>query len=216
MSKLIVNSFTISLDGYGAGPNQSTTDPLGESGERLHKWFLPTRTFQSVHGTEEGTTGIDDDFAKRGFENIGAWIMGRNMFGPVRGPWPDESWKGWWGDNPPYHVPAFVLTHHPRPPLTMEGGTVFHFVTDGIVSALQQAKTAAKGRDIRVGGGVSTVQQYLNARLIDEMHLAVSPLFLGKGENLFAGIDLPVLGYAVTERVSTPDATHLIVTKRAQ
>jgi dihydrofolate reductase len=216
MSKLLVRAFSISLDGYGAGPNQDLTNPLGENGERLHEWFLPTRTFRSVHGEGGGETGVDDDFAGHGFENIGAWILGRNMFGPVRGPWPDETWKGWWGDNPPYHVPVFVLTHHPRPSLTMEGGTVFHFVTDGIVEALRQARQAAKGKDVRLGGGVATIQEYLKARLVDEMHVAVAPVLLGKGENLFAGIDLPVLGYALTERVSTPAATHLIVTKQAQ
>jgi dihydrofolate reductase len=216
MSKLIVRAFTISLDGYGAGPNQSLADPLGEKGKLLHDWFLPTRTFQTmVLGKADGTTGLDEDFAARSFVNIGAWIMGRNMFGPVRGPWPDESWKGWWGDNPPYHVPVYVLTHHPRPPLTMDGGTVFHFVTDGIESALRQARQAAKSKDVRVGGGIATVKEYLKARLIDDMHIAVSPVLLGAGENLFAGIDLPALGYTVTERVATPAATHLIVTREA-
>jgi dihydrofolate reductase len=215
MSKLNVRAFSISLDGYGAGPNQSLTDPLGENGETLHEWIFPTKTFRSLSGREDGDTGVDDDFARRSFENVGAWIMGRNMFGPVRGPWPDENWKGWWGDNPPYHVPVFVLTNHARRPQTMEGGTVFHFVTDGIESALRQAKDAAKGKDVRVGGGVATVQQYLRARLIDDMHLAMAPVLLGKGENLFAGLDLPALGYRVAERVSTPAATHLIVTKTA-
>jgi dihydrofolate reductase len=216
VSKLVVRAFSISLDGYGAGPNQSLADPLGEKGESLHEWIFPTKTFRAMSGKESGETGIDDDFARRSFENVGAWILGRNMFGPVRGPWPDESWKGWWGDNPPYHVPAFVLTHYPRASLTMEGGTVFHFVTDGIVSALQQAKEAARGKDVRLGGGTATIQEYLKARYIDDMHIAVSPVLLGKGENLFAGIDLPALGYALTERVSTPAATHLIVTKQAQ
>ncbi|WP_119268673.1 dihydrofolate reductase family protein [Taklimakanibacter deserti] len=216
MSKLIVRAFSISLDGYGAGPNQSLADPLGENGESLHQWIFPTKTFRSIQGKEGGETGTDDDFAKRSFENVGAWILGRNMFGPVRGPWPDESWKGWWGDNPPYHVPIFVLTHHPRPSLPMEGGTVFHFVTDGIESALRQAKQAAKSKDVRIGGGVATLHQYLRAQLIDDMHIAVSPVLLGKGENLFAGIDLPALGYAVTERISTPAATHLTVAKTPQ
>jgi dihydrofolate reductase len=211
MPKLSVRSFSISLDGYGAGPNQSLADPLGENGEQLHEWVVATKTFKALFGREGGATGVDDDFAKRGFEKIGAWILGRNMFGPVRGPWPDESWKGWWGDNPPYHVPVFVLTHHPRRSLTMEGGTVFHFVTDGIESALRQAKDAAKGKDVRLGGGVSTVQQYLRAGLIDDMHLAVAPVLLGKGENLFAGIDLPALGYALADRVATEAATHLII-----
>jgi dihydrofolate reductase len=216
VSKLVVRAFSISLDGYGAGPNQSLADPLGEKGESLHEWIFPTKTFRAMSGKESGETGIDDDFARRSFENVGAWILGRNMFGPVRGPWPDESWKGWWGGNLPYHVPAFVLTHYPRASLTMEGGTVFHFVTDGIVSALQQAKEAARGKDVRLGGGTATIQEYLKARYIDDMHIAVSPVLLGKGENLFAGIDLPALGYALTERVSTPAATHLIVTKQAQ
>ncbi|MBR0645609.1 dihydrofolate reductase family protein [Plastoroseomonas hellenica] len=214
MSRLSVRAFTISADGYGAGPDQSLKDPLGVGGEALHGWLLPTRTFRQLSG-KDGETGIDDDFAARSFENVGAWIMGRNMFGPVRGPWPDESWKGWWGDNPPYHVPVFVLTHHARAPITMEGGTTFHFVTDGIESALAQAKAAAAGKDVRIGGGTATVHQYLRARLIDEMHLAVSPVLLGRGENFFAGIDLPALGYACTERVSTPAATHLMVTKQA-
>jgi dihydrofolate reductase len=214
MSRLYVRSFSLSLDGYGAGPDQSIDAPLGKGGMSLHKWAFATRTFQKLFGQDGGETGVDDDFAKRGFENIGAWILGRNMFGPVRGPWPDESWKGWWGDNPPYHVPVFVLSHHARAPLVMEGGTTFHFVTEGIESALQQAKDAANGKDVRLGGGVSTIRQYLSARLIDEMHLAVAPVFLGKGENLFTGLDLPTLGYACTESVSTPVATHLIVTKR--
>jgi dihydrofolate reductase len=214
MSKLTVRAFSISLDGYGAGPNQSLADPLGENGKALHEWVLPTRTFRKIFGQDGGTTGIDDDFARLGFENIGAWILGRNMFGPVRGPWPDAEWKGWWGDNPPYHVPVFVLTHHPRPSLAMEGGTVFHFVTDGIESALRQARQAAQGKDIRIGGGVATIQEYLKARLIDDMHIAVAAVLLGKGENLFAGIDLRDLGYALTERVSTQAATHLIIAKK--
>jgi dihydrofolate reductase len=215
MSKLYVRCFSISLDGYGAGPEQSIDNPLGVNGMKLHEWHVATQTFKKMQGRDGGTTGIDDDFVKRGFENIGAWILGRNMFGPVRGPWPDESWKGWWGDNPPYHVPVFVLTHHARAPLVMDGGTTFHFVTEGIESALKQANDAAKGKDVRLGGGVSTIRQYLSARLIDEMHLAVAPVLLGKGENLFAGLDLPTLGYACTESVSTPAATHLIVTKQA-
>ncbi|TMJ38503.1 MAG: dihydrofolate reductase [Alphaproteobacteria bacterium] len=216
MSKLYVRSFSLSLDGFGAGPDQSIDDPLGKGGMTLHQWVLGTQTFRKMFGRDGGETGIDDDFAKRGFENVGAWILGRNMFGPVRGPWPDESWKGWWGDNPPYHVPVFVLTHHARAPLAMDGGTIFHFVTDGIESALRKAKDAAKGRDVRLGGGVATIRQYLRARLIDEMHLAMAPLFLGKGENLFADLDLPALGYACTERVSTPAVTHLIVAKQAR
>ena len=213
MSKLVVRAFTLSLDGYGAGVHQSIDNPLGMNGELLHEWLLTTRTFQQMYGRDSGETGVDDDFAARSFENIGAWIMGRNMFGPIRGPWPDYAWKGWWGDNPPYHVPVFVLTHHARPPLAMEGDTTFHFVTDGIEAALRQAKAAANGKDIRLGGGASTLQQYLRVRLVDEMHLAMSPVLLGAGENLFAGLDLPALGYACTERTSTARATHLLVTR---
>lgn len=216
MSKLCVRAFSISLDGYGAGPNQSLDNPLGENGGTLHGWAWSTKTFQTLFGKDGGATGVDDDFAKRSFENIGAWILGRNMFGPVRGPWPNDDWKGWWGPNPPYHVPVFVLTHYPRPSLIMEGGTQFHFVTDGIEFALQQAKQAARGKDVRVGGGVATIHKYLRARHIDEMHIAISPVLLGKGENFFAGIDLPALGYRVTDQVSTPGATHLIITKQAQ
>jgi len=214
MSKLCVRGFSLSLDGYGAGPDQSIENPLGVNGMKLHQWAFATKTFRNMFGQDGGAAGIDDDFAKRGFENIGAWILGRNMFGPVRGPWPDESWRGWWGDTPPYHVPVFVLTHHARAPLVMDGGTTFHFVTDGIESALRQAKDAAKGKDVRLGGGVATIRQYLSTRLIDEMHLAMAPVFLGKGENLFAGLDLPTLGYSCTEHVSTPATTHLIVTKQ--
>ncbi len=214
MPKLRVHTFAVSLDGYGAGPDQSLEAPLGVGGQAMHQWFFPTRTFQRMFGKGEGTTGIDDAFAARGFENVGAWIMGRNMFGPVRGPWPDESWRGWWGDNPPYHVPAFVLTHHARPPLTMEGGTVFHFVTGGIEEALARAKEAAGPRDVRVGGGVATIRQYLMAGLIDEMHVTVSPVLLGRGEPLFAGIDLPRLGYEVTEHVPSEKTTHVVFSKR--
>jgi dihydrofolate reductase len=213
MSKLVVRAFTLSLDGYGAGAHQSIDNPLGMNGELLHEWLITTRTFQKMYGRDNGETGVDDDFAAHSFENIGAWIMGRNMFGPIRGPWPDYAWKGWWGDNPPYHVPVFVLTHHARPPLAMEGDTTFHFVTDGIEAALRQAKAAANGKNIRLGGGVSTLQQYLRVRLVDEMHLAMSPVLLGAGENLFAGLDLPALGYACTERTSTARATHLVVTR---
>jgi dihydrofolate reductase len=179
----------------------------------LHEWAFATKTFKAMFGQDGGETGVDDDYAARGFENIGAWILGRNMFGPVRGSWPDESWKGWWGPNPPYHVPVFVLTNYAKAPLVMEGGTTFYFVTDGIESALQQAKAAAGGKDVRVGGGVSTIQQYLRAGLIDEMHLAMSPVLLGKGENLFAGLDLRALGYRCTERVTTPRTSHVIIAK---
>jgi dihydrofolate reductase len=214
MSKLRVSCFSVSLDGYGAGPNQSVENPLGIGGEALHDWFVPTRTFQQVHGKEGGVTGPDDDFAARQFKNIGAWIMGRNMFGPVRGPWPDENWKGWWGDNPPYHCPVFVLTHHERAPVVMAGGTTFHFVTDGVEAALKRAVQAAGGKDVLVGGGVATVRQYLRAGLIDEMHLAISPILLGSGEHLFAGIDTVSLGYRCAEHVPTQKATHVVLTKR--
>jgi dihydrofolate reductase len=213
VSRLRVNAFSISTDGYGAGPDQGLDNPLGRGAEGLHAWMIPTRTFQSMYGAD-GITGVDDDFAARSFENIGAWIMGRNMFGPVRGPWPDESWRGWWGETPPYHVPVFVLTHHERPPLAMEGGSVFHFVTGGVHEALERARQAASGKDVRVGGGVATIRQYLEADLIDEMHLAVAPVLLGRGEPLFAGLDLPGLGFEVTERVSTDKALHLVVTRR--
>ena len=214
MAKVSVSAFTVSLDGFGAGPNQSLSNPLGENGMALHEWAFKTRTFKTMFGQDGGETGVDDQFAMRSFENVGAWILGRNMFGPVRGEWPDENWKGWWGDNPPYHVPVFVLTHHPRAAIVMAGGTTFHFITDGIEPALRLARDAAKGKDIRIGGGVSTIQQYLRARLIDDMHLAVAPIFLGVGENLFAGLDLRALGYACVDRVSTPSATHLIVQKQ--
>ena len=213
MPKLRVHSFAISLDGYGAGPNQNLDNPLGAGGEALHEWVVATRTFQQMFGREGGTTGINDDFAARGFANIGAWIMGRNMFGPVRGPWPDDAWKGWWGDNPPYHTQVFVLTHHPRTPITMEGGTTFHFVTDGIHAALKRATEAADGQDIRLGGGAATIQQYLRAGLIDEMHLAISPILLGSGEHLLAAIDARKLGYECTEHVPTPNAMHVVLTK---
>jgi dihydrofolate reductase len=212
--RLRVHCFAISLDGYGAGPDQSLDNPLGVGGLALHEWAFATRTFCEMFGREGGTTGVDDEFAARGFNNIGAWILGRNMFGPVRGPWPDDSWKGWWGDNPPYHVPAFVLTHHPRAPIAMAGGTTFHFVTDGIDAALRCAADAAGGRDIRLGGGVATIRQYLQAGLIDEMHLAMSPTLLGAGEPLFAGLDLPKLGYRCSSHVPTPNATHVVLTKQ--
>lgn len=213
MSKLYVRSFSLSLDGYGAGPDQSIDNPLGVNGMSLHQWAFTTRTFQKMFGQNGGSTGVDDDYAILGFNNIGAWILGRNMFGPVKGPWPDDSWKGWWGDTPPYHCPVFVLTHYARPSIVMEGGTTFHFVTDGIESALERARDAADGKDVRVGGGVSTIKQYLHARLIDELHLAISPVFLGQGENLFADIDLLSLGYKCREHMSTPNATHLIITR---
>ena len=215
MSKLRVESFTISLDGFGAGPDQDLANPLGVGGGALHGWALSTRTFQSkVFGSDGGQGGIDDDFAARGFANMGAWILGRNMFGPVRGPWPDESWRGWWGDNPVYHVPVFVLTHHARPPLVMQGGTTFHFVTEGVEVALARAREAAQGKDVRVGGGVNVIQQYLRQRLIDEMHIAISPVLLGTGERLFEGVDLRALGYACTQHVATPLATHVVISRQ--
>jgi dihydrofolate reductase len=215
MSKTRVAAFSISLDGFGAGPDQNLENPLGVGGVSLHQWFLGTRTFQKMHGGEGGATGgADEEFAARSFENVGAWILGRNMFGPVRGPWPNEDWKGWWGDTPPYHTDVFVLTHHPRKPLEMKGGTTFHFVTDGIRSALDQAKKSVKGKDVRIGGGVDTIRQYLKEGLIDEMHLAVSPVLLGKGEHLLGGIDLPALGFAQTEYVATPAAAHYVLTKK--
>jgi dihydrofolate reductase len=214
MSRLRVQSFSISLDGYGAGPDQALERPLGVGGMALHDWAFTTRTFRQMFGDQGGATGIDNDFAARGFRNIGAWILGRNMFGPVRGPWPDESWKGWWGEDPPYHTPVFVLTHHPRASITMSGGTIFHFVTDGIHAALEQARAAAGPLDVRLGGGVATVREYLAAGLIDEMHLAIAPVLLGSGEHLLAGLDLPRLGYHRTEHVPTPNATHFVVTRK--
>lgn len=216
MSKLRVSCFSVSVDGYGAGPRQSLENPLGEGGMALHDWVFTTRSFKRMHGggnEEDGSTGMDDEFARRGFENIGAWILGRHMFTPSRGEWPDDNWQGWWGDEPPYHVPVFVLTHHPRPSLEMKGGTVFHFVTDGIEAALARAREAAKGRDVRLGGGVATLREYLKARLVDEMHLAISPVMLGSGEALYEGINLPALGYVRTEQVCTPHAMHVAYAK---
>jgi dihydrofolate reductase len=221
MSKLRVNAFGVSLDGYGAGADQSLDNPMGGGGMALHRWVFGTRTFQRLHadlsaslgGDEPGRVDADDAFAARGFENVGAWILGRNMFGPLRGPWLDESWKGWWGENPPYHVPVFVLTHHPRQPLVMAGGTTFHFVTDGIEAALERARAAAQGQDVRLGGGVATVREYLSAALIDELHLALAPVLLGRGEHLFAGLDLVSLGYRCTERVATERATHVVLSR---
>jgi dihydrofolate reductase len=216
MSKLRVHTFSISVDGYGAGPNQDLEHPLGVGGRELFDWFFHTRTWQRMHGNEDGETGADDHMAAQGFDGIGAWILGRNMFGPVRGPWPDDEWKGWWGDEPPYHTPVFVLTHHPRAPLTMKGGTVFRFVTDGIHAALQQAKDAADGRDVRLGGGVSTIRQYLRAALIDELHLAIAPVLLGAGEHLLSNIDMRALGYECAEHIAgLRAAAHVIVRKRA-
>ncbi len=211
MSKLRVASFSVSIDGFGAGPSQSLEDPLGVGGLALHEWAFPTATFQRMHGNESGTTGIDDDFAARGFDRIGAWILGRNMFGPIRGPWPDDAWRGWWGDTPPYRVPVFVLTHHPRDPIPMNGGTTFHFVTDGMHAALERAAAAAKGLDVRLGGGVATIRQFLRAGLIDELHIAIAPIVLGAGENLFRDVDLLALGYRCVEHVATDKAMHVVL-----
>lgn len=214
MSKLIVRSFTVSLDGYGAGPEQCLSAPIGRGGKALHEWMFATRTARKMFGQDGGETGIDDDFAAHGFENVGAWILGRNMFGPIRGAWTDESWRGWWGENPPYHTPVFVLTHHARKPLAMEGGTTFHFVADGIESALRQAKAAAQGRDIRLGGGAQTIRQYLTAGLIDDLHLVIVPVLLGSGESLFAGIDLPHLDYRCVRHVAGVRATHVVLARQ--
>jgi dihydrofolate reductase len=214
MNRVRVHNFTISLDGYGAGPRQTREDPLGVGGEALHDWYTPTRTFRRMAGKAGGTTGVDDDFAAQFGEGVGAWIMGRNMFGPVRGPWSDDAWRGWWGENPPYHGPVFVLTHHDRPPTRMEGGTVFHFVTGGIREALDRATTAAAGQDVQIGGGVSTVQQYLEAGLIDELHVAIAPMLLGSGEHLLFGLDLTALGYECTTHVPTAGVTHVVLTRR--
>ena len=215
MARLRVHTFSISVDGYGAGPRQSREEPLGAGGEALHEWMFPTRTFRQMGRDKgaEGTTGVDDEFMQRGFANIGAWILGRNMFGPVRGPWPDDQWKGWWGDEPPYHVPVFVLTRHPRKPVAMKGGTEFRFVSD-IDDALRLAADAAGSRDIRLGGGVSIIRQYLQARLVDELHLAIAPVLLGSGEHLLAGIDLPGLDYEVKEFVPGNGVTHVVVARR--
>ncbi|TFZ07682.1 dihydrofolate reductase family protein [Ramlibacter humi] len=216
MTRVRVASYSISLDGFGAGVDQSLQNPLGVHGPDLHGWFFGTRTFQHmVLGKQDGSgsDGLDEDFAQRGFRNVGAWILGRNMFGPVRGPWPDDSWKGWWGEEPPYHVPVFVLTHHAREPLAMKGGTVFHFVTGGIHEALQRAREAAGGQDVRIGGGVHTIRQYLQEKLIDEMHLAVSPVLLGAGENLFQGLDLRKLGYRCVSSAASEKATHVVIAR---
>ena len=211
MAKLRVHSFAISVDGFGAGPGQDLQNPLGIRGPELMDWVFRTRYWRRMHGEDGGETGVDDDVAAQGFVNVGAWILGRNMFGPVRGPWPDDSWKGWWGDEPPYHTPVFVLTHHPRAPLRMAGGTEFRFVTDGIQSALQQAMEAAAGRDVRLGGGVATIRQYLRAALIDELHLVIAPVLRGAGEELLHGIDLRALGYECAEHIAGTRATHVVL-----
>ena len=213
MSKVLVHCFSVSMDGFGAGPDQSQDHPLGVGGMSVHEWCYSTRTFQKMLGNDTGGTGIDDDMMARGLENIGAWILGRNMFGPIRGRWPDDSWQGWWGPNPPYHTPVFVLTHHARAPLEMEGGTTFHFVTEGIEAALERARAAANGKDIRIGGGASTIRQYLQARLIDEMHVAVAPTLLGRGEPLLAGLDLQKLGYQVAKHATSENVLHVTIAK---
>jgi dihydrofolate reductase len=213
MSKVRVHSFAISIDGFGAGPKQDLQNPLGLNGPELMEWFFHTRAWRTMHGEEEGETGIDNQVAEQGFAGIGAWVLGRNMFGPLRGPWLDESWKGWWGDEPPYHTPVFVLTHHSRPPVKMAGGTEFHFVTEGIDAALQQAKAAANGRDVRIGGGVATIRQFLSARLIDEMHLAIRPVLIGSGEHLLHGIDLRALGYRCEKYIRGERAAHVFLSK---
>lgn len=215
MTRVRVEGFTISLDGYGAGPNQDINNPLGVGGTELHPWLFPTRTFQkALFGKDDGTTGVDDDFAARGFQNVGAWILGRNMFSPDRGPWVDIGWKGWWGDNPPYHVPVFIVTHHARPPIEMEGGTTFYFITGGIREALARAREAAAGKDVRIGGGPDTIRQYLREGLIDELHIAISPVLLGRGESLFHGLDLRALGYACAAFVGTEKATHVVLRRQ--
>jgi dihydrofolate reductase len=213
MSKVRVAAFSVSLDGFGAGPRQDLNNPLGVRGSELHGWFQATEAFKKMHGQDGGTRGIDNDFADQSFDNVGAWIIGRNMFGPVRGAWKDDSWKGWWGSNPPYHTPVLVLTHYARPPLTMEGGTTFHFVIDGLASALKKAKEAAQGKDVRIGGGVSVIRNYLTAGLVDEMHLAVSPVFLGEGEHLFSGLNLSKLGFVPYKTVFGENAMHVLVKK---
>jgi dihydrofolate reductase len=214
MPRLRVNCFTLSLDGFGAGAEQSLARPLGVGGEDLHRWMVGTRTFRRmVLGQDGGSTGVDDHFAARSFAGVGAWILGRHMFSPSRGPWPDDGWQGWWGDEPPYRVPVYVLTQHARDPIPMKGGTTFHFVTDGIESATAQARAAAGSRDVRIGGGVATIRQYMRERLVDELHLAISPVLLGRGERLFEGVDARQLGYSVTEHVATAQATHVVLTR---
>ncbi|MGY3442637.1 MULTISPECIES: dihydrofolate reductase family protein [unclassified Bradyrhizobium] len=216
MGKVRTSAFTVSIDGFGAAPRQSLEHPFGEGGLALPaSWFFETRAFRAMVGKEGGSTGLDDEIARKSMENIGAWILGRNMFGPIRGPWPDDAWKGWWGPNPPYHTPVFVLTHHARPDIEMEGGTTFHFVTDGIHAALARARAVAGDKDIRVGGGVSLVRQFLEARLLDEVQLALAPVLLGGGESLFAGLDLPALGYGVVSHVASPNATHVTFARKS-
>ena len=214
MSKLRVHGFSISLDGYGAGPDQDLDNPIGRGGLALHEWMTNTRTFQQMFGHGQGTTGVDDDFVARGFENVGAWILGRNMFGPIRGEWPDDTWRGWWGNNPPYHTDVFILTHHARAPIEMDGGTTVLLRHRRHSGRAERARSAAKGKDVRLGGGVSAIRQYLQAQLIDEMHVAISPVMLGNGEHLLGGIDTLALGYDCTQHVTSPNATHFVLTKR--
>jgi dihydrofolate reductase len=213
MSKLRVHDLAMSLDGFVAGPNQSVEEPLGVGGEALHEWVFRTREWRQMIGEEGGETGVDNDFMVAGFEGIGATIMGRNMFGPVRGDWPDYAWRGWWGEEPPYHHPVFVLTHYPRPPLEMAGGTTFHFVTGGIIEALERAREAAGDHDIRLGGGASAVRQYLEAGLVDEMHVAVVPLLLGSGERIFDDAALPA-NYETARFAGTDTVAHVVLRKR--
>ncbi|MRG47977.1 dihydrofolate reductase [Chitinophaga sp. SYP-B3965] len=213
MSKVKVACFSISLDGFGAGIRQNLTEPLGVRGEELHEWIFPTKMFREIGRKDGGNEGVDNEFVEKSFENMGAWILGRNMFGPVRGPWPDDEWKGWWGEEPPYHVPVFVLTNHERKSVTMKGGTTFHFITGGIESAMEEARKAANGKDIRIGGGVSTIRQYLQAGYIDELHIAISPIFLGSGEHLFSGMNMTALGYNQIQIVAGENATHMIIKK---
>ena len=213
MSRVRVGGFSVSIDGFGAGPEQSLENPLGLRGRELHQWIFGTRFFREMIGQEGGSDGVDQAYADRSMSGFGAFIMGRNMFDPDRGPWTDNGWKGWWGPNPPYHAPTYVLTHHAREPLEMEGGTTFIFVTDGIEAALEQARAAAGDLDIKIAGGAETVRQYLRAGLIDELHFAISPVVLGKGEAMFAGIDLPALGFRVTEQQATPDAMHVVLAR---
>lgn len=213
MSKVRVNTYSLSLDGYGAAPGQSLDNPFGVGGMAVTTWMTGTKFFQDMVGGAGGTTGIDHEVCETGMQGIGAWILGRNMFGPVRGPWPDLEWKGWWGPNPPYHTPIFVLTHHPRPSLEMGGGNVFHFVTGGIHEALEKAREAAGALDVRIGGGAATIRQYLQAGLIDELHFAVTPTLLGSGESPINGLNLPALGYAVVEKRMGENALHVFIKK---
>jgi len=213
MSKIRVAGFSLSIDGFGAGPEQSLENPLGKRGPEMFKWFFGTKTFKAMTGQDGGSEGVDEKYAHRSMEGFGAFILGRNMFGPIRGDWPDMNWKGWWGDDPPYHAPTFILTHYPRDPIVMEGGTTFHFVTAGIEAALGQARAVAGGKDIKIGGGVSTVRHYLQAGLVDEIHFAIAPVVLGQGEAMFRGIDLPAQGFKVVEQAATEHATHIVLSR---